>query len=82
LPFLSKINSGYIFALFTLNFELFFELYAQPVPDLNHSRNLPSIKTDLPGLFWASINHVYPEDRGVNYAIALGKRATYEILEK
>ncbi|MCY3781013.1 MAG: NAD(P)/FAD-dependent oxidoreductase [Chloroflexi bacterium] len=49
--------------------------YAQPVPELNHSRKIPGIKTPLPGLFWASMSQVYPWDRGTNYAVEIGRRA-------
>ncbi|MDE2776105.1 MAG: NAD(P)/FAD-dependent oxidoreductase [Chloroflexota bacterium] len=49
--------------------------YAQPVPELNHSRNIPAIKTPVPGLYWASMSQVYPWDRGTNYAVEIGRRA-------
>ena len=49
--------------------------YAQPVPELNHSRKIPAIKTPLPGLYWASMSQVYPWDRGTNYAVEIGRRA-------
>lgn len=49
--------------------------YAQPVPLLNHSRNIPAIQTPLPGLFFASMSQVYPWDRGTNYAVEIGRRA-------
>ena len=49
--------------------------YAQPVPELNHSRKIPDISTPLPGLFWASMSQVYPWDRGTNYAVEIGRRA-------
>ncbi len=49
--------------------------YAQPVPALNHSHNIPAIKTPLPGLYWASMSQVYPWDRGSNYAVEIGRRA-------
>jgi len=47
--------------------------YAQPIPQLNHSRNIPSIRTPLPGLYFASMSQVYPWDRGTNYAVAMGR---------
>ena len=47
--------------------------YAQPVPLLNHSRNIPAIKTPLDGLWLASMSQVYPWDRGTNYAVELGQ---------
>ena len=49
--------------------------YAQPVPELNHSRKIPDLKTPLPGLYWASMSQVYPWDRGTNYAVEIGRRA-------
>ena len=49
--------------------------YAQPVPELNHSRKIPDIKTPTPGLYWASMSQVYPWDRGTNYAVEIGRRA-------
>ncbi len=54
--------------------------YAQPVPTLNHSRNIPAIKTPLPGLYWASMSQVYPWDRGTNYAVEIGRRAARRAL--
>jgi protoporphyrinogen oxidase len=47
--------------------------YAQPVPGVNHSQNIPSLKTPLPGLYWASMSQVYPWDRGTNYAVQIGR---------
>jgi protoporphyrinogen oxidase len=49
--------------------------YAQPIPLLNHSRNIPSIKTPIPGLYFASMSQVYPWDRGTNFAVEIGRRA-------
>jgi protoporphyrinogen oxidase len=49
--------------------------YAQPVPLLNHSQNIPSIETPIPGLYFASMSQVYPWDRGTNFAVEIGRRA-------
>ncbi len=49
--------------------------YAQPVPEINHSRNIPEIKTPIPGLYFASMSQVYPWDRGTNFAVEIGRRA-------
>lgn len=54
--------------------------YAQPVPLVNHSRNIPAIKTPLPGLWLASMSQVYPWDRGTNYAVQLGRRVARMVL--
>ena len=54
---------------------LFRTNYAQPVPLLNHSKNIPAIRTPLQGLYFASMSQVYPWDRGTNFAVEIGRRA-------
>lgn len=54
---------------------LFRERYAQPVPLLNHSANIPDIPTPIPNLYLASMSQVYPWDRGTNFAVEIGRRA-------
>jgi protoporphyrinogen oxidase len=49
--------------------------YAQPVPLVNHSKNIPAIKTPIQGLYFASMSQVYPWDRGTNFAVEIGRRA-------
>ncbi len=53
---------------------VFREKYAQPVPPLHHSRNIPSIETPIPGLYVANMSQIYPWDRGTNYAVETGRR--------
>ncbi len=52
--------------------------YAQPIPFVNHSQNIPTLKTPLPGVFWASMSQVYPWDRGTNYAVEIGQQVAKE----
>jgi protoporphyrinogen oxidase len=54
---------------------LFRTRYAQPVPFVNHSRNIPDIQTPMEGLYFASMSQVYPWDRGTNFAVEIGRRA-------
>ncbi len=54
---------------------LFRTPFAQPVPLINHSMNIPAIQTPIPGLFFASMSQVYPWDRGTNFAVKLGREA-------
>jgi protoporphyrinogen oxidase len=54
--------------------------YAQPIPLVDHSRNIPAIATPLPGLYFASMSQVYPWDRGTNYAVEIGRKAARLIL--
>jgi protoporphyrinogen oxidase len=56
--------------------------YAQPVPLLNHSKNIPAIQTPLPNLYFASMSQVYPWDRGTNFAVEIGRKAARLINEQ
>ncbi|MBK8620126.1 MAG: NAD(P)/FAD-dependent oxidoreductase [Anaerolineales bacterium] len=49
--------------------------YAQPVPLVNHSKNIPEIQTPITGLYFASMSQVYPWDRGTNFAVEIGRKA-------
>ncbi|MCB0206122.1 MAG: FAD-dependent oxidoreductase, partial [Anaerolineae bacterium] len=55
--------------------------YAQPVPPVNHSKNIPPIRTPVPGLYFASMSQVYPWDRGTNYAVEIGQKAAAQVME-
>lgn len=55
--------------------------FSQPVINLGYSSNIPDIKTPIEGLFLASMPQIYPEDRGLNYAVRLGQKAANEILK-
>lgn len=55
--------------------------YAQPVPPVNHSKNIPDIRTPVPGLYVASMSQVYPWDRGTNFAVEIGRRTAKMIVE-
>ncbi len=54
--------------------------YAQPVPLVNHSKNIPAIQTPMEGLYFASMSQVYPWDRGTNFAVEIGRRAAKMML--
>jgi protoporphyrinogen oxidase len=55
--------------------------YAQPVPLVNHSKNIPEIQTPITGLFFASMSQVYPWDRGTNFAVEIGRKAAKMLLD-
>jgi protoporphyrinogen oxidase len=53
----------------------FHEPYAQPVPEVDHSQRVPAAEQPIMDhLYWACMHHVYPWDRGTNYAVELGQR--------
>ena len=61
---------------------LFRTNYAQPIPEVNHSRVIPAIRTPLPGLYFASMSQVYPWDRGTNFAVEIGRKAARIMLDQ
>lgn len=80
LPALARINPKFQPEWVTGSW-LYRTNYAQPVPFVNHSRNIPAIRTPLPGLFFASMSQVYPWDRGTNFAVEIGRNAARLMLE-
>jgi protoporphyrinogen oxidase len=52
--------------------------WAQPVPLVGGPMAGLPVETGLPGVFHASLAHVYPDDRGVSLAIKLGQRTAAE----
>jgi protoporphyrinogen oxidase len=60
---------------------LFRTAYAQPVPAVFHSRNIPKMQTPIGNLFFASMSQVYPWDRGTNFAVEIGRKAAGKILD-
>jgi protoporphyrinogen oxidase len=81
LPALSRINPDFQPDWVRASW-LFRTAYAQPVPEVNHSLNIPEIQTPLAGLYFASMSQVYPWDRGTNFAIEIGRRAAKLMLAK
>lgn len=47
--------------------------YAQPVTERNYSNYVPGNKTPFDNGFISTMAHIYPEDRGTNYAIREGR---------
>jgi protoporphyrinogen oxidase len=60
---------------------MFTEPYAQPVPKVNHSENIPPLSTPISGLWMANMSQVYPWDRGTNYAVEMGRRVARQVEE-
>ncbi|NLT43243.1 MAG: NAD(P)/FAD-dependent oxidoreductase [Anaerolineae bacterium] len=56
------------------------ERYAQPVIARHYSRLRPDFATPLPGLWLGCMAQIYPEDRGMNYAVEYGHLVAQRIL--
>lgn len=72
LPQLSKFNPNFDREWVRKTW-LFKASYAQPIPLVNHSQNIPNLQTPIPGLYFASMSQVYPWDRGTNFAVQMGR---------
>jgi protoporphyrinogen oxidase len=55
--------------------------YAQPIVTQGYQDRLPPHRTPLAGVYFASMAHVYPQDRGQNYSFALGERMAAMMLQ-
>lgn len=55
--------------------------YAQPVVFRDYSSSMPGMDTPEPGIKLAGMAQIYPEDRGINYAVRLGNEAADSIVD-
>lgn len=60
---------------------VFDEEYAQPIIECNYSENIMEHKLEKENIYLCTMPQIYPEDRGMNYAIKLGKTISEEIKE-
>jgi protoporphyrinogen oxidase len=58
----------------------FRDRFAQPIVTRDYHRRLLPTSTPMAGLFTATMAQVYPEDRGTNYAVRVGRLAAEEAL--
>lgn len=72
LPHLKKINPK-LKQTSIINSWLSTNLYAQPIVPTNYFRLFPPLETPIPNLYLANMQQIYPWDRGINYAIAMGE---------
>lgn len=59
-----------------LNSYIFKQFFAQPIFDESFIKNKPDFKTPLKNFYIANLEMTYPYDRGVNYAMAVGKKVS------
>lgn len=53
---------------------------AQPIIGTNYSRVIPSHRTPMQRVYLANTTQIYPEDRGTNYSIRMGREVAQMIL--
>jgi protoporphyrinogen oxidase len=62
-----------------LRYWSFREEAAQPVPRVGNRHRILPLETSRPGVFVANTTQIYPEDRGTNYSVRLGRTAAEAI---
>jgi protoporphyrinogen oxidase len=80
LPYLRKINRRFRKKWIKRSM-VFREPFAQPVFPVNYAKEIPRMKTDLPGLYLANMSMVYPFDRGTNYAVKMGDDVALQVIK-
>lgn len=53
---------------------------AQPIIGVNYSQRIPDLRTPIRGVYLANTTQIYPEDRGTNYSVRLGKQVVDLVL--
>ncbi len=53
---------------------------AQPVIGTGYSQRIPSHRTPVRGLYLANTTQIYPEDRGTNYSVRMGRQVAKMML--
>ncbi|GAC1314315.1 MAG: NAD(P)/FAD-dependent oxidoreductase [Chloroflexota bacterium] len=54
--------------------------FAQPIVTTSYLQTLPPHRTPIPGVYLANMAHVYPQDRGQNYSLRLGRKLAAQML--
>ena len=73
LPHLKKFNKDFSEKWIT-NYHMNSLSAAQPIIGKNYSKNIPEHNTPIKNLLLANTTQIYPEDRGTNYSIRMGKK--------
>jgi len=77
--YLKKIGKGFD-ANDIIELKCFEEDNAQPVITTNYSNDVLDVQLNEKGIFMANMAQIYPEDRGMNYAIRMGYDVACKII--
>lgn len=79
LPHLARLSPGFKES-HVLGWHLSRAPYAQPIVTSTYHRHIPPHTTSLPHVMLATMSQVYPQDRGQNAAIAMGRRVAEQLV--
>ena len=54
---------------------------AQPIIGVNYGQQIPDHRTPIANLYLANTTQIYPEDRGTNYSVRMGREVARMVLE-
>ena len=54
---------------------------AQPIIGINYSQRIPEHRTPFKNLYLANTTQIYPEDRGTNYSVRMGRHVAGMVLD-
>ena len=54
---------------------------AQPIVGVDYGQHIPDHRTPFKNLYLANTTQIYPEDRGTNYSVRMGRRVARMVLE-
>jgi len=54
---------------------------AQPIVGVNYGARIPDHRTPLQGLYLANTTQIYPEDRGTNYSVRMGRQVARMVVD-
>ena len=79
LPALRRVNPAFDRSWILANHHVRAD-YAQPVVTVGYREQIPAMRSSVPGLYLCCMAQIFPEDRGMNYAIAYGDRVARLIM--
>lgn len=81
MKYLTKINKEFTMENIK-DYYVFDEKYAQPIIECNYSNYIMEDKLKNEKIYLCTMPQIYPEDRGMNYAIKLGIHIANKIMEE
>jgi protoporphyrinogen oxidase len=79
-PHLRKINPDFDLSWIETSYHHKVDA-AQPIIGTNYSDRMPDHRTPFKGVYLANTTQVYPEDRGTNYSVRMGRKVAQMVME-
>ena len=80
LPHIRKINPDFDMSWVETSYHHKVDA-AQPIIGTNYSSRIPDHRTPFKNLYLANTTQIYPEDRGTNYSVRMGKQVAHMVMD-